>query len=163
MARCRRDMWTCSFDTTIYITLSQYVTKRYTITADIPYLPYLSIRVCDPIKTNIHRRFSKNRRRRTSKAFCEFMALTALIRLPFPSFFSSRLPPSDFQLKLPPSAGDLKVHWLIKFTTTLTSSSLFTLTSSSSFLLGRIKDSFILLLLRASVRHRSCKHGPALT
>ena len=55
------------------------------------------------------------------------MSLSALIRLPFPSAFSSRLPPSDFQLRLPPSAGDLKVHWLIKFTTTLTSSSLFTL------------------------------------
>ena len=46
-----------------------------------------------------YRRFSKNRRRCTSKAFCGFMSLTALIRLPFPSAFSSRLPPSNFQLQ----------------------------------------------------------------
>ena len=34
----------------------------------------MSIRVCGPVKTKIHRRFSKNRRRRTSKAFCGLMA-----------------------------------------------------------------------------------------
>ena len=57
------------------------------VTADIPYPPYLSLRGLWPKKTKafplqyqIHRRFSKNRRRRTSKAFCGVYIRTSLIR-----------------------------------------------------------------------------------
>ena len=88
--------------------------------------------------------------------------LTALIHLPFPSAFSSRLPPSDFELRLPPSAGDLKVHWLIKYTTTLTSSSLFTLgiahASMALHSLNHNLDHHIFFFGLALGNHKSERH-----